>query len=244
MELTGTRTFRILCRQSKYCGDNEDVARIVRDYLIVSISQMSDVFWRFVTPELLNSWSFRYILHASVCWVNSAILADFEIGEEDETRQKLYDRDAWELNNLHFTSLDKAGVDWDGEKTTKTAVSVIIDLRNFSSKSREVRWSVKWESLHTPKFWSVLVPTGHETNLNIINVINAARYGFDERWRVDERANEKSPTTRLEVPTTLDQKDDFFIQQLFGHTRVLSNNFGPQRLVRSTTEKSHPSETK
>ena len=109
ISLTGTRTFRILCTQSKLCGDSEDIARIVRDYLIVSISQMSDVFWRFVAPKLLTSWPFKCKLHASVCWVDSAILADFEIGEEDETRQKLWDRNAWELNNHHISMLDSYG---------------------------------------------------------------------------------------------------------------------------------------
>ncbi len=107
--LTGTRTFRILCTQSKLCGDSEDIARIVRDYLIVSISQMSDVFWRFVAPKLLTSWPFKCKLHASVCWVNSAILADFEIGEEDETRQKIYDQCAEDVDVYHDELVDMPG---------------------------------------------------------------------------------------------------------------------------------------
>ena len=49
----GIRTFRILCKQAKHCGDNEDVARIVRDFLIVSVSQMSDFFWRSMPKCLL-----------------------------------------------------------------------------------------------------------------------------------------------------------------------------------------------
>ncbi len=44
----GIRAFRILCKKAKHCGDNEDVASIVRDFLIVSISLMSDLFWRFM----------------------------------------------------------------------------------------------------------------------------------------------------------------------------------------------------
>jgi hypothetical protein len=226
--LTGTRTFRILCTQSKLCGDSEDIARIVRDYLIVSISQMSDVFWRFVAPKLLTSLPFNCKLHASVCWVDSAILVDFESGEEDETRQKIYDRNAEDLVYQHDILLDIAG---ERRSQTKTAVSVIIDLLNITSTWREVRWSVKWESLDTPKFWSAPVPVGKETILNMINVINNIRYRFDERVN-EERT---SATTRFEVPTTWHELDDFFIQQLFGHTRVLSSNFGPQKWLRSTT---------
>ena len=233
--LKGPRAFRILCKQSKHCGDNEDVARIVRDYLIVSISQMSDLFWRFVAPKLLTSRPFMCKLHVCVCWVDSAILADFEIGEEDETRQKIYDRCAEDLLHEHDSMLDRAN---DFRIQRKTAVSVIIDLLNITSTWREVRWSVKWESLNTPKFRSALVPTGRETRLNMINVINDIRYGFDER------AKEESPTTRLEVPTTWHEWDDFFIQQLFGHTRVVSNYFGPQRWLRSVTSEGHDSKSK
>ena len=109
---------------------------------------------------------------------------------------------------------------------------MIIDLVNVTPTRREVRWSVKWESLNRMKFWSALVPVGKETILNMIGVINQIRHGFDEH------ANEErtSATTRLEVPTTWHELDDFFIQQLFGHTRVLSSNFGPQKWLRSTTE--------
>ena len=112
---------------------------------------------------------------------------------------------------------------------------MIIDLVNVTPTMREVRWSVKWESLNRMKFWSALVPFGKETGINMINAINQICHRFDERCRVDEHANEESPTTRLEVPTTWHEWDDFFIQQLFGHTRVVSNDFGPQRLVRSVT---------
>jgi len=215
MELTGTRTFRILCRQSKHCGDNEDVARLVRDYLIVSISQMSDLFWRFVAPKLPTWPAIRCDLHASVCWVDSAILRDFQIGEEDETRQKI--RDVWTADSLNHHHEDMLDRDNDFRIQRKTAVSVIIQLLNEGSRYREVRWSVKWESLNTPKFSSVLLLNGHETTLNMVNVID------DPRYKLSANEERTSATTRLEVPTTWDEWDDFFIQQLFGHTHLTSH---------------------
>ena len=238
--LTGTRTLRILCKQSKHCGDNEDVARIVRDYLIVSISQMSDLLWRFVVPKLPPTYTpYQYTIHESVCWVNSAIIADFEIGEEDETLAKIGDHDAWDLDRYHDLQLRRNKE--SKRSKTKTAVSVIIDIRDCGSNSRDVRRSVKWGSLDTMKYWSVLVAIGYEkVVLDMIDVISCIRHAFDKR------ANEErtSATTRLEVPTTQHEWDDFIIQQVFGHTRMVSNDFGPQRWLRSTTEKSHPSETK
>ena len=103
--LKGTRTFRILCKKAKHCGDNEDVARIVRDYIIVSFSQMSDLFWRFVTPQLSTSYPFTCRRHACVGWVDPAILAEFEHGEEDERRERLgYLND--DLNISHALRLE------------------------------------------------------------------------------------------------------------------------------------------
>ena len=228
--LTGTRTFRILCKQSKHCGDNEDVARLVRDYLIVSISQMSDLFWRFVAPKLPTWPAITCKLHASVCWVNSAILADFQIGEEDDMRQKISEWCSEDLLHEHDYMLDRAN---DFRIQRKTAVSVIIDLHNVTSRWREVRWSVKWESLNESKFWSALLLTNSETRLNMINVINCIRHGFDNRCPYPTGPGDTQ--TRLEVPTTWQDWDDFFIQQLFGQTRVLSRFYGPSRQMRSTS---------
>ena len=237
--LTGTRTFRILCKQSKYCRDNEDVARIVRDYLIVSISQMSDLLWRFVVPKLPPTYTpYQYTIHESVCWVNSAILADADIGEEDETLAKIGDHDAWDLDRYHDLQLRRNKE--SKRSKTKTAVSVIIDIRDCGSNSRDVRWSVKWGSLDTMKYWSAAIPIGREKIvLDMINVISCIRHAFDKRL-----SGPGDTKTRMEVPTTRHEWDDFIIQQLFGHTRMVNNYFGPQRLVRSTTRNSHPTETK
>ena len=239
MELTGTRTFRILCRQSKYCGDNEDVARIVRDYLIVSISQMSDLFWRFVLPKLPPTYTpYQYTIHQSVCWVNYAIIADVDITEEDETHEKIGDHDAWDLDRYHDLQLRRNKE--SKRSKTKTAVSVIIDIRDWGSNSRDVRWSVKWGSLDTMKYWSVLVPIGREKIvLDMINVISCIRHAFDKRL-----SGPGDTKTRMEVPTTRHEWDEWFIQQLFGHTRMVNTYFGPQRWLRSTTSNSHPAETK
>ena len=98
--LKGIRTFRILCKQAKNCGDNEDVASIVRDFLIVSISQMSDLFWRFM-PNLPTCWTFRARIHAAGCWVDSAFLVDFEPSEEDEIRERLPEDVLEYFNNAH-----------------------------------------------------------------------------------------------------------------------------------------------
>ena len=86
--LKGICTFRILCKQAKNCGDNEDVASLVREFMIVPISQMSDVFWRWM-PQLPTWRPFRYRVHAAVCYVDSAVLVNFEPCEEDEIRDKL-----------------------------------------------------------------------------------------------------------------------------------------------------------
>ena len=147
--LKGIRTFRILCKQAKNCGDNEDVASIVRDFLIVSISQMSDLYWRFM-PELPTCSPFRARIHAAVCWVDSAILVNFEPGEEDEIRDRLEEDVLEYLERAHETHLADASEDKPEEENT-IAVSVIIDIVNLDQSLRATECSVKWDSLETPK---------------------------------------------------------------------------------------------
>ena len=97
--LKGIRTFRILCKQAKHCGDNEDVARIVRDFLIVSVSQMSVFFWRSM-PNMPTSHCFRRTIHAAGCWVDSASLRH-EFDPDDE----IYIHDFDYLQVAHELSL-------------------------------------------------------------------------------------------------------------------------------------------
>ena len=89
----------------------------------------------------------------------------------------------------------------------------MIDLVNITSTWREIRCSVKWASLGTTKGFN-LYPIGigyEKTTLNMMMVINGVREEFDIR-----HSGPGDTLTRLEVPTTWHEWDDFFIHQLFG----------------------------
>ena len=209
----GIRTFRILCKQAKHCGDNDDVASIVRDFLIVSISQMSDLYWRFM-PELPTCSPFRARIHAAVCWVDSATLVNrnFEPGEEDLLRDRLEEEGLEYLNDAHERQLADAS-EHNPEKENTTAVSVIIDIVNIAWL-RAMECTVKWDSLETPKYFSLLTDFGNEKRFDIIQILDGARANFDNR------PSGNTTTRMVEVPTTLDEWTDFFNLRLFGPTPI------------------------
>ncbi len=68
--------------------------------------------------------------------------------------------------------------------------------------------------METPKYFSLLTDFGNEKRFDLIQILDGARANFDNR-------PSGNTTTRMEVPTTLDEWTDFFNLRLFGPTPIM-----------------------
>ena len=151
----------------------------------------------------------------SVCYVDSDILVNrnFEPGEEDEIRDRLEEDVLEYLERAHEINLADASED-KPEKENTTAVSVIIDIVNMGQSLRAMECSVKWDSLEMPKWFALTTSIGNEKRFDLIQILDGARAAFGFYPAGDTM-------TRMEVPTTWDEWDDFFNLRLFGPTPIM-----------------------
>ena len=104
----------------------------------------------------------------------------------------------------------------EGDMTHTCPVSVIVDLVNLAHPLRLLECSVKWDSLETPEYFALITDIGHEKHFDMIQILDAACAEFDMR-----RIGPGDTMTRVEVPTTFDEWDDFFNLRLFGPTPIM-----------------------
>ena len=90
---------------------------------------------------------------------------------------------------------------------------MIIDIVNIAWL-RAMECTVKWDSLGTPKYFSLLTDFGNEKRFDIIHILEGARANFDNRL------SGNTTTKMVEAPTTLDEWDAFFNFWLFGSTPI------------------------
>ncbi len=100
------------------------------------------------------------------------------------------------------------------KKEHTTAVCVIIDIVNIAWL-RAMECTVRWDSLETPEYLSLLTDFGNEKSFDIVQILGGARANFDNR---PPRGN--TTTKMMEAPTTLDKWTDLFNLRLFGPTPI------------------------